>query len=67
MVGRYGAHPMPDPVSLRVVRDGAGWSLLRLDAQGVTISHTWHASLEQALERASAEYGVAPADWSDEP
>jgi hypothetical protein len=65
LVGRYGASAMPDPVSLRVVRDGAGFSLLRLDAHGVTITHTWHASIEAAKERAAADYGVADDDWAE--
>lgn len=65
LVGRYGAAAMPDPVALRIVRDGAGVSLLRLDAHGVTITHTWHASIEDARARAGEDYGVADDDWEE--
>lgn len=67
VVGRGGATRAPDPVSLRVLRDGAGFSLLRLDESATTVSHTWHPTLEEAKERASAEYGVADDEWTAEP
>lgn len=63
LVGRYGAAQMPDPTSLRIVKDGAGCSLLRLDKSGVTITHTWHASVEDAQARAATDYGVAADEW----
>jgi hypothetical protein len=67
VVGRGGAAPTPDPVSLRILRDGAGFSLLRLDKSATTVSHTWHPTLEEAKERASIEYGVADDEWTEEP
>lgn len=66
MVGRGGLADLPDPVALRLVTDGAGVTLIRLDAGGVNLDHTWHASLEAAKARAALEYGVAPEDWEEE-
>ncbi len=66
MVGRGGLADLPDPVALRVVADGAGFTLLRLDASGVSLSHTWHPSLDEAKARAARDYGVAPEDWEAE-
>lgn len=57
------AAQMPDPTSLRIVKDGAGCSLLRLDKSGITITHTWHASVEDAQARAATDYGVAADEW----
>ncbi len=67
VVGRGGAARAPDPVSLRILRDGAGFSLLRLDGSGTTVSHTWHPTLEETKERASIEYGIAADEWNEEP
>lgn len=67
MVGRGGVARMPEPASLRILRDGAGFSLLRLDEAGTTVAHTWHPTLEDAKDRASIEYGVASDEWNDEP
>lgn len=66
MVGRGGMADLPDPVALRIVPDGAGVALLRLDADGLSVSHTWHASLDDAKARAAREYGVADEDWAAE-
>ncbi len=66
MVGRGGLASLPDPAALRIVRDGAGASLLRLDAHGTSISHTWHASVEDAKAHAAAAYGVAIDEWEPE-
>jgi hypothetical protein len=63
MVGRGGVVALPDPSSLRILRDGAGYALQRLDAAGVSVVDTWHPSLEAAIARAAADYGVAEADW----
>ena len=63
MVGRGGVATMPDPVALRIVPDGAGFSLIRIDKHGASIAHTWHPSLEEAKQRASTEYGVAEDEW----
>lgn len=67
MVGRGGVARMPEPVSLRILRDGAGFSLLRLDQSATTVAHTWHPTLEDAKQRASVEYGVAADEWQEEP
>lgn len=66
MVGRGGMADVPDPVALRIVPDGAGVALLRLDGSGISVSHTWHASLDDAKARAAREYGVAEEDWTFE-
>jgi hypothetical protein len=66
MVGRGGLADLPDPVALRVVPDGAGVTLIRVDAGGVSLSHTWHPSLEDAKARAAREFGIADEDWVDE-
>lgn len=66
VVGRGGMADAPDPVALRMVPDGAGITLLRVDAHGVSVSHTWHPSIDEAKARAAREYGVDDADWTDE-
>ncbi|MBS2017593.1 MAG: hypothetical protein JST00_32235 [Deltaproteobacteria bacterium] len=67
MVGRGGVAKMPDPVALRIVPDGAGYSLLRIDAGGMSVSHTWHPSLDAAKAKGSADYGISASDWEEEP
>lgn len=66
MVGKGGIATMPEPVALRVVRDGAGFSLIRIDKHGASIAHTWHPSLDEAKRVAADEYGVAGNDWREE-
>ncbi len=66
MVGRGGLAHLPDPAALRIVRDGSGVALLRLDAHGTSISHTWHATVEDAETHAASAYGVAPDEWEPE-
>ena len=69
MVGmsvRGGVAPLPDPVALRIIADGAGFSMLRLDKAGASIAHTWHPTLEGAKEEAAKAFGVADADWKHE-
>lgn len=67
MVGsRRGFATMPDPVALRILPDGAGFSLLRIDASGMSVAHTWHATLADAKAKASADYGIGASDWEDE-
>lgn len=66
VIGRGGLAEQPDPTSLRIVRDGAGYTLLRLDGHGVSVSHTWHPSLDAAKEAAAAAFGVRDHDWLPE-
>lgn len=66
MVGRGGMADVPDPVALRIVKDGAGVSLLRVDSAGVSVSHTWHATLADAKAVAARDYGVADAAWVED-
>lgn len=66
MIGKGGMATMPEPVALRLVRDGAGFSLLRIDKYGASIAHTWHASLDDAKRVAAAEYGVADDEWKED-
>lgn len=66
MVGRGGIGAVPDPVALRVIPDGAGYSLMRLDASGASVAHTWHPTLDDAKAQAASEYGIADADWEEE-
>ena len=67
MVGRGGAASLPDPVALRILEDGAGYSMLRLDESGVTVAHTWHATLDDAKAAAAKAFGVADSEWTLEP
>lgn len=67
MVGRGGVAPLPDPVALRILADGAGYSMLRLDKADTSIAHTWHATLEDAKAAAAKAFGVAESDWVREP
>lgn len=66
MVGRGGSAPLPDPVALRIIPDGAGYAMLRLDAADTSLAHTWHPTLEAAQAEAAKAYGVAPEDWVEE-
>jgi hypothetical protein len=66
MVGKGGIAPLPDPVALRILADGAGYSMLRLDKAGTSIAHTWHPSLEDAKAEAARAFGVAAEDWTAE-
>lgn len=66
MVGRGGIAPLPDPVALRILPDGAGYSLLRLDKAGTSIAHTWHPTLAAAKSAAATTYGVPEDTWTEE-
>ena len=66
MVGKGGLAPLPDPVALRILADGAGYAMLRLDKAGTSIAHTWHPTLEEAKAEAARAFGVAEADWAAE-
>jgi hypothetical protein len=66
MVGRGGVAPLPDPVALRIIPDGAGYAMLRLDKADTSIAHTWHATLEDAKAEAARAFGVAEEDWTQE-
>lgn len=63
MVGRGGVAPLPDPVALRIISDGAGYAMLRLDRADTSIAHTWHPSLEAAKAEAARSFGVAEDEW----
>lgn len=65
MLGRRGLAPLPDPVALRILSDGAGFALSRLDAARTSIEHTWHPTLDEAKAEAARGYGVGPDDWRD--
>lgn len=65
MVGKGGIATMPEPVAVRIVQDGAGFSLLRIDKHGASTSHTWHPSLDEAKRVAADQYGVRDADWKE--
>ena len=66
MIGKGGIAPLPDPVALRILVDGAGYSLLRLDKAGTSIAHTWHPTLDAAKSAAATAFGVAAEEWSEE-
>jgi hypothetical protein len=63
MIGKGGIAPLPDPVALRILADGAGYSMLRLDKAGASIAHTWHPTLEEAHVEAARAFGVGADDW----
>ena len=67
MIGKGGIAPLPDPVALRILADGAGYALMRLDKFGASIAHTWHATLDDAKREAARAYGVAEEDWARDP
>lgn len=66
MIGRGGVAPLPDPVALRIIPDGAGYSMLRLDKAGTSIAHTWHPTLEDAKAAAATAFGVAEEEWVED-
>lgn len=63
MIGKGGLAPLPDPVALRILADGAGYSMLRLDKAGTSIAHTWHPTLEEARAEAARAFGIGLEDW----
>jgi hypothetical protein len=65
MVGKGGMATMPEPVALRIVNDGAGFSLLRIDKHGASVAHTWHPSLDEAKRVAAEQYGVRDDHWRE--
>lgn len=65
MVGKGGIARLPDPVALRILSDGAGFALCRLDAARTSIEHTWHATLDAAKEEAARMHGVAADEWTE--
>jgi len=67
MVGRGGVATMPDPVALRILPDGAGYSLLRIAKDGTSVAHTWHRDVDDAKAAAARAYGVAEDEWTEEP
>jgi hypothetical protein len=66
MVGKGGLAPLPDPVALRILADGAGYSMLRLDKAGTSIAHTWHPTLDEAKAEAARAFGVGADEWDAE-
>jgi len=64
MVGKGGLAPLPDPVALRILADGAGFSMLRLDKAGISIAHTWYPTLEDAKTAAARAFGIREEDWA---
>jgi hypothetical protein len=67
MVGKGGLAPLPDPVALRILSDGAGYSMLRLDKAGTSIAHTWHPTFAEAQAEAARAFGVGADEWAEEP
>ena len=68
MAGRPHADPASTDPTLRrigermaarpeIIADDGGYYLLRLDADGVCVADTWHASIADAQDQARAEYG----------
>lgn len=45
--------------SLRIEVTQAGVYLFRLDVSGVSLADTWHLSVEDAMQQAAFEFGVA--------
>lgn len=66
MVGRGGVAPLPDPVALRLVADGDGCAMLRLDDSGTSLAHTWHPTVEAAKAEAARAFGVADDEWTED-
>lgn len=63
MLGRSGMAPLPDPVAMRILPDGAGFALMQLDKAGASIAHTWYPTLAEAKDAAAKAYGVAESEW----
>jgi hypothetical protein len=64
------ATPRDTPViqahlDLEITDDGAGHYLLSYCAQDAEISgDTWHATLDEAFEQASRQFGIARGEWA---
>ena len=63
MLGKGGIARLPDPVALRILSDGAGFALCRLDAARTSIEHTWHPTLDAAKAEAARMHGIADDEW----
>lgn len=62
-----GHHPvgraLPNVVTAEIRPDRHGCHLLRLDARGVVLTHTWHPTVEDAKAIALLELGIAEDQW----
>ena len=53
----------PSPESLEITDEYGDFLLFRLNADGVCIADTWHATVEEAMRQATFEYETAREDW----
>lgn len=58
-----GAVEMPAPTTVEIVESEGACFLLRKDESGQCIADTWHLTVQEAMEQARFEYGVAETDW----
>jgi hypothetical protein len=56
---------LPSPVSLEISGEEGGFFLFRLNADGVCIADTWHATVAEAMRQAMFEYATAADEWLD--
>ena len=56
---------MRRPVALRIVKDGStpGFYLEYCDADGMPVTDTWHATLDDAFDQAEFEFTITRAEW----
>jgi hypothetical protein len=66
LIDDSGSHEFSRFVRLEIARNGAngGYYLFHVAASGGA-TDTWHATVEEALDEAGAEYGVSRKDWQD--
>ena len=66
LIDSTGPHPFSTFVRLEIARNGSdgGYYLFHVCADG-SGTDTWHATLEEALDQAEAEFGVTTEDWQD--
>ena len=58
---------LPTPAWVQIEPDGDAYLLLYLDANGDSITDTWHQTLDDAKGQAEFEFGTTEKDWKTVP
>jgi hypothetical protein len=54
---------LPKPASVEIEPDGGAFLLVYFDAHGMSITDTWHQTLDDAKGQAEFEFGIMESDW----
>jgi hypothetical protein len=58
---------LPAPAWVQIEPDGDAYLLVYLDANGDSITDTWHQTLDDAKGQAEFEFGITEPDWKTVP